>query len=397
MINKIRNYLNNTTDDLGLYKQNLIKEDTLVKDLEDNLNKLFRDNNGFFVPCCDKVIINKNIDKQFFGLNVYPRFTRIGGHDSKDNSIDMCSIILNPDHKFIVSRYYLEIDSKLLDVLDPYEVAVCILYDITALCTDNTPMKKVRDLINTYLVNKREIIRPSEYAAYRDIFNFGIRDAMQKVTSMFNIGDSAISANQFFSDISEDENSDNLKAELARIRNKLKTKGMISFNEYETPIVVLSYILNLYNNMKNNKRTARKELINILPSISSELTKRDIENIIKRLDMIDDNMINEGFLGKALNSFKVSGLKGYENDYYELKFEANNVEDDDQALLLIARINSRMSVIADYLSTEDEIPTNQRIRWTKLLNDYNSLRNQLASEKLRRNKTRLYVNYGFDD
>jgi hypothetical protein len=149
--------------------------------------------------------------------------------------------------------------------------------------------------------------------------------------------------------------------------------------------------------MKTNKRTVRKELINILPSISSELTKREVENVIKRLDMIDDNMINEGFLGKALNSFKVSGLKGYENDYYELKFEANNVEDDDQALLLIARINSRMSVIADYLSTEENISATQRIRWTKLLNEYNALRNQLASEKLRRNKTRLYVNYGFDD
>ena len=56
-----------------------------------------------------------------------------------------------------------------------------------------------------------------------------------------------------------------------------------------------------------------------------------------------------------------------------------------------------MSVIADYLSTEENISTSQRVRWTKLLNDYNMLRNQLASEKLRRNKTRLYVNYGFDD
>ena len=80
-----------------------------------------------------------------------------------------------------------------------------------------------------------------------------------------------------------------------------------------------------------------------------------------------------------------------------MKFGANNVEEDDQALFRMARINSRMSVIADYLSTEEDIPTNQRVRWTKLLNDYNGLRNQLASEKLRRNKTRLYVNYGFDD
>ena len=387
MIEKINNAISDIEESLRVYKMNLSNtdEENITKDIKEDLNKLFRNNNGSgSTPSCEAVIITKNTDKQFFGLNVYPIY-----------DTEMSKIVLDPDKDFIVNKYYLEIDSKIFNVLTNYEIAVCILYDITALCTDNIPMKKVRDLVNMYLVNKREVIRPSEYAAYKDIFNFGIRDAMQKVTSMFNIGDAAVGANQFINDIS-DGNS-NLNNILFEIRNKLKNNGMISFNEYETPIVVLSYILNLYNNMKNNKLTTRKELINILPSISSQLRKREVENLIKRLDMIDDNMINEGFIGKALNSFKVSGLKGYENDYYELKFEANNVEDDDQALLLIARINSRMSVIADYLSTEEDIPTSQRVRWTKLLNDYNALRNQLASEKLRRNKTRLYVNYGFDD
>ena len=391
MIEKINNTISDIEESLRVYKMNLSNtdEENITKDIKEDLNKLFRNNDSSgSTPSCEAVIITKNTDKQFFGLNVYPIFFN-------DNNM-IANIILDPDKDFIVNKYYLEIDSKLFNVLSNYEIAVCILYDITALCTDNVPMKKVRDLVNMYLVNKREVIRPSEYAAYKDIFNFGIRDAMQKVTSMFNIGDAAIGANQFINDIS-DGNSSSLNNILSEIRTKLKNNGMISFNEYETPIVVLSYILNLYNNMKNNKRTARKELINILPSISSQLRKREVENLIKRLEMIDDNMINEGFIGKALNSFKVSGLKGYENDYYELKFEANNVEDDDQALLLIARINSRMSVIADYLSTEEDIPTSQRVRWTKLLNDYNALRNQLASEKLRRNKTRLYVNYGFDD
>ena len=392
MINKINNTISDIAENLKLYTMNLsnTNEETITKDIKEELNKLFRNRNNDgrdAVPSCESVIITKNTDKQFFGLNVYPIY-----------DTEMSKIVLDPDKDFIVNKYYLEIDSKIFNVLSTYEIALCILYDITALCTDNIPMKKVRDLVNMYLVNKREVIKPSEYAAYKDIFNFGIRDAMQKVTSMFNIGDAAIEANQFINDISANNNLGiSFNKILFRIRTKLKTNGMISFNEYETPIVVLSYILNLYNNMKTNKRTARKELINILPSISSQLRKREIENLIKRLDMIDDNMINEGFLGNALNSFKVSGLKGYENDYYELKFEANNVEDDDQALLLIARINSRMSVIADYLSTEEDIPTNQRVRWTKLLNDYNGLRNQLASEKLRRNKTRLYVNYGFDD
>jgi hypothetical protein len=177
----------------------------------------------------------------------------------------------------------------------------------------------------------------------------------------------------------------------------MKQKGLISFNQYESPIVVLAWVLDLYNHIKENKTAARKELLDIRNLVSSYIRRKEIDNLIHVLNRVDNMMFNEGFLGNALNSFKISGLKGYENDYYELKFEANNVEDDDQALLLIARINSRMSVIADYLSTEENISATQRIRWTKLLNEYNALRNQLASEKLRRNKTRLYVNYGFDD
>ena len=267
--------------------------------------------------------------------------------------------------------------------------------------TYSSLMKKIAEVENSlraYGVKKGDIVSVALPNVPENVFVFY---ALNKIGAMANMVDLRKKGDMLTSAINDVSSNNNLGISfnkiLFRIRTKLKTNGMISFNEYETPIVVLSYILNLYNNMKTNKRTARKELINILPSISSQLRKREIENLIKRLDMIDDNMINEGFLNNALNSFKVSGLKGYENDYYELKFEANNVEDDDQALLLIARINSRMSVIADYLSTEEDIPTNQRVRWTKLLNDYNGLRNQLASEKLRRNKTRLYVNYGFDD
>ena len=392
LVDKFFKCIDDIESSIKLYRNNLADESTIAKNIETDLNNFFRTDSGAYVPRCDRVIFNKNIDKQFFGLNVYPIL--VSGTVRVKNLLE--KFIINPDTHLIVDAYYLEIDSKLYSALTDREIAICILYDITALCTDDIPFNKTRNLVNEYLINKGEIIKPSEFTSYNEIFEFGIRDCMQKLTSMFNIGDKAITNNDFFNNISE-ASSTGFDKIIANIRTKLKTNGLISFNEYETPIVVLSWVLNLYNHMKDNKRTARKELMDIINMVSSQLRKREIENLMRRLDRIDDNMLNEGFISNALNSFKVSGLKGYENDYYELKFEANNVEDDDQALLLIARINSHMSVIADYLSTEENISTSQRVRWTKLLNDYNMLRNQLASEKLRRNKTRLYVNYGFDD
>lgn len=351
--------------------------------IRDTLNKIFLPKNadgiGTSGASCKKVILTENTDKQFFGLNVYPIF----------DINAMQSIVLDPEKDYIINKYYVEIDSKLLE-LDPASVAFCILYDISNLVLDTIPIKKTRNIINEYLVANRQVIKPSEYMANKEIFAFGIRDCLQKITSIFNIDDDEVGNNQFINDL-------RLSERAYYVRNLMKQKGLISFNQYESPIVVLAWVLDLYNHIKENKTAARKDLLNVRNLVSSYIRKKEINNLIHVLNRVDSMMFDEGFIGTALNSFKVSGLKGYENDYYELKFEANNVEDDDQALLLIARINSRMSVIADYLSTEENISPSQRVRWTKLLNEYNMLRNQLASEKLRRNKTRLYVNYGFDD
>lgn len=353
--------------------------------IRDTLNKIFLSENADGIRTsgvsCKKVILTENTDKQFFGLNVYPIF----------DINAMQSIVLDPEKDYIINKYYVEIDSKLLE-LDPASVAFCILYDISNLTLDTIPIKKTRNIINEYLVANRQVIKPSEYMANKEIFAFGIRDCLQKITSIFNIDDDEVGNNQFINDLDF-----GLSERAYYVRNLMKQKGLISFNQYESPIVVLAWVLDLYNHIKENKTAARKELLNVRNLVSSYIRRKEIDNLIHVLNRVDSMMFDEGFIGDALNSFKVSGLKGYENDYYELKFEANNVEDDDQALLLIARINSRMSVIADYLSTEENISPSQRVRWTKLLNEYNMLRNQLASEKLRRNKTRLYVNYGFDD
>ena len=382
--NAIRDRYNDLCDDIrDLVNDEFGSLEDKLNTIRDTLNKIFLSENADGIrtsgASCKKVILTENTDKQFFGLNVYPIF----------DINAMQSIVLDPEKDYIINKYYVEIDSKLLE-LDPKSVAFCILYDISNLVLDTIPIKKTRNIINEYLVANRQVIKPSEYMANKEIFAFGIRDCLQKITSIFNIDDDEVGNNQFINDLGLSERA-------YYVRNFMKQKGLISFNQYESPIVVLAWVLDLYNHIKENKTAARKELLNVRNLVSSYIRRKEIDNLIHVLNRVDNMMFNEGFIGTALNSFKVSGLKGYENDYYELKFEANNVEDDDQALLLIARINSRMSVIADYLSTEENISPSQRVRWTKLLNEYNMLRNQLASEKLRRNKTRLYVNYGFDD
>ena len=100
MIEKINNTISDIEESLRVYKMNLSNtdEENITKDIKEDLNKLFRNNDSSgSTPSCEAVIITKNTDKQFFGLNVYPIFFN-------DNNM-IANIILDPDKDFIVNKY----------------------------------------------------------------------------------------------------------------------------------------------------------------------------------------------------------------------------------------------------------------------------------------------------
>ena len=166
----------------------------------------------------------------------------------------------------------------------------------------------------------------------------------------------------------------------------------------ESPIVVLGWVLRLYNSILKFRIPARHTIAKAIRFTGSELDRRELTILSKRLDRIDDfSVLRESALSDAMTEVKASGIRGYEDDYYELKFNANNLSTQDDALLLIGRINSRMSVLADYIGSEKNLSASNKARYTKLLNDYNTLRNKVSDEKVYENGNRIYVNYGFED
>ena len=127
-----------------------------------------------------------------------------------------------------------------------------------------------------------------------------------------------------------------------------------------------------------------------------------MNNIVKKLHRIDDyslmqeasNIINffnstKNATLSALDRFKANGIKNYYDDYYEIKFEYNNMDNDrGTAVALLHKINSRMSVIDDYISTE-RIDTQTKKRLTELYYKYDELRKNIAATKLRPPQTLL--------
>ena len=90
---------------------------------------------------------------------------------------------------------------------------------------------------------------------------------------------------------------------------------------------------------------------------------------------------------------KRNGLKSLEEDLYEYTMRLRNVEDQDDAILLMRQINSRMSILEDYLA-EEEMDDKDRARWEKVYEEYNKIRSELSKKTVYNKKMYgIFVDY----
>ena len=127
--------------------------------------------------------------------------------------------------------------------------------------------------------------------------------------------------------------------------------------------------------------------------------------MITALSRIDDSSILESVFDDVklkyqsmTKKFTMSSIKDIEEDYYDYAVTLQNVNDEDDALLLLHKINSRMSVIDGVLNDDNpQITDRERKAFVDLYQRYNQLRNDVVAKKVyKRNYRRIYVNYGED-
>lgn len=353
------------------------KNSEALKSIQHDLNRLFPGSN------CKAVIYTNNTDKMFFGLNICPILPAKQLFD-----------LLQSDKPYIVSEYYVEIDSKLVDShLTSTEISALILHDVAGLVADCTPMRRTKELIDEYLTQTDSVIKYTDSIHYLELLSFGVRDAMRKLTSIFDIPE----VNEFTIVCGHEK-------DVITAIKKLKGEGKLPAEPMETPVVVLAWVLRLYNSILRFRIAARHTLKKGIKFTGSELDRKEMQNILRRLDRIDDDVILRESLfddlttafSRQIHDMKSKGIGKYDDDFFEIQFDANNIETQEDAMLIIHKINSRMGVIADFLSTEN-LTKGERARWEKLYNRYNTLRDSVSKQRIYQNKTRLYVNYGFDD
>lgn len=347
--------------------------------IKDCLNKIFPDSK------CVDVMYTVNTDKMFFGIVTLPIL-------SPNEILN----IMTSDEDSKIATYKVELDSKLFcDTIDLSvdEITALIVHEVARLVNDYYPINNARYLIDKTVLDYGITLKMSEYVPYIEIIGYGIKEAARRSVSIFE--------NNYLVPYYLDETYE-LTDSLRRAITKLENKGNLWDTEVDNKSIIIKWVVRLYTDILKYRIMSLHTLEKGIELTGSVLVVNEMKNMVKKLHRIDDyslmqeasNIINffnstKNATLNALDRFKANGIKNYYDDYYEIKFEYNNMDNDrGTAVALLHKINSRMSVIDDYISTE-RVDTQTKKRLTELYYKYDELRKNIAATKLRPPQTLL--------
>lgn len=334
-----------------------------LREIKNELNKFFKDST------CKEVIFTKNVDRMFFGMCVMPFMS---GEDVVD--------IITGESKKRIESYFVEIDSKILELnLTARELVATLLHEVGHLVNDSTPIEEVRKALNVYLAKTNDHLVITDSIHYRDLLAYAFKDSLRKVTSLFYREDDEIIADQFVV-------ACGFGNELESAYRKLTAK-MTSLNKgVSNKLLVMQWILRIYKEVKL-RRIGALHSINRAKNLSgSALEKRELTTISRAINQIDDDaliqeatniLVRKG--SEMYRKFKYKGMRSLEDDLYEYSLRVKNVDEQDEALLLLRQLNLKISMIDDYIITEHLTET-ERERWETLMRKYQMVRDELSKK-----------------
>ena len=352
-----------------------------MRELKNELNMFFRD------AKCKEVIYTNNTDKLFFGMCVMPDIPGDAVYD-----------IIQGDEPYRISSYYLELDSKLFSPmldLSAKELTAVLLHEVGHIVKDTTPIDTVRKNVDIYLSKSDASISVTDSIHYKEILNYGIKDAIRKVTSLFEKNNDELIADEFVVACGYGEHLESAFEKL------LKNSFNIN-KDVDNKIVVLSWVLRLYSNVKLQRISAIRSLEKGKNLTASKIEKNEMQSVIARLNRIDDDsLISEGVFddlkakyNAGMRQIRYKGIRSYEDDLYEYSVRIKNDTSEDDALIILHQINARMNVIEDYINTEENLSDNDKKRWYGMYDKYNKLRDILSNKTVYKNDyRRLYITY----
>ena len=354
--------------------------ETICMNIQKELNKFFKDFE------CTEVLYTLNTDKNFFGIQVRP--TGLG------NPMKLIGALLKPEYEpFAFTRYQIEFDSKLFNSsLTPSEIGTILLLDINSM-SGTQAVTKVRDAIDAITVFSDRPISQQITAKMSSLFQAIVENTMRNLTSVFCKSSTELRENV---DVPDFIAGYKLVDSYTSAINKLISMcGLETDCEY--PTILLTWFLNIYQTSIESRyvlqllrkalhyegSTLVKRALTLALKDFSELTPRELNNI---------EAVTESRKG-LIYQMKRNGLRSLEDDLYEYNMRLRNVETQDEAILLMRQINSRMGILEDYLR-EDDIDEKDRKRWEDCYHKYLELREALSKKSVYNKKMYgLFVDY----
>ena len=170
-------------------------------------------------------------------------------------------------------------------------------------------------------------------------------------------------------------------------------KDSVYTDELSGKLLVMQWYLSIVDEIHINTRYVSTILRELFHATGSKLTRTTILNAITELEPMTDAhqryyvSLSEA-AGKKRSLFgqiKDSGLRAIEQDVYEYMMRIKNIEDEDDALLLMRQINNRISILEDYIYNE-ELTEAQYNKWNGVLQRYLELRENLTKEAVYKQK-----------
>lgn len=350
----------------------------VLKDLQRELNKFFKDSK------CLEVLYTVNTDKIMFGMCVMPQI----------NGTDIIT-----DENCRPEAYYLELDSKLFDPildLNEMEYVAITLHEIGHMVNMDSA-NEVRRNVDMYYSKNGGVFKPfKKHVGYREMITFGVADALRKAYSIFEKKDDEILADEFVATYG-------YGVELESALSKIVRHSHTVNRDVDNKFIVLCWTLRMYKNLRFNRIPVLRALNRAKHLSPSSLEKRKIEILEKYLRIMDkadfdDEPLSES-TGNVFTKLKTSiykkGIKGYYDDLFEFKMLARNIQHEDDALILLHKINSRMSIIDDYIEDEDT-PDSEKKKWMECYDKYSKLREELSNKAVYRDDYRR-INISYPD
>lgn len=370
-MNKYMNYnFNNMIYIMGEFQET--RDVSLLNDLKKELNKFFNDSR------CLDILYTKNTDKPFFGMCVIPL---ING--------DTALKILTDDDKVRLNRYYIEFDSKLFDIdFTARELTAMLLHEIGHLVNDSTPSEEVRNAVNVLLMDNNDNLIISDSVQYKNILAFGLKNAISNLISIFNRDDDEFIADQFSVLCGFGPDLESAFKKIIKNTGKVN-KGIPKF-------IAMQWTLRLYKDVKIRRISALHSINKAKKITGSELQKRELSNLDNDLNKIKDkDLVQESInifknINKLFKNFKYRGLRDLQDDLYEINLRVKNCDDNEEAITLLKMINTRMSIIDDYIRTE-QLEEKELDRWSDLLAKYNKIRTDLSNKNVYEKQYGLFV------